>query len=47
MRFVPVKTADQQAVPMPYPTRNMLIRHSIMLANAMLAHLAEFGIIAP
>ncbi len=47
IRFVPVKTTDQQAVLMLHRTRNLLIRQRTMLVNAMRAHLAEFGIIAP
>jgi transposase len=47
MRFVPVKDMDQQAVLMLHRTRNLLIRQRTMLVNALRAHLAEFGIIAP
>ena len=42
MRFVPVKSADQQAVLMLHRTRALLIRQQTMLANAFRAHLAEF-----
>jgi transposase len=45
MRFVPVKSADQQAVLMLHRTRALLIRQQTMLANAFWAHLAEFGIV--
>jgi transposase len=45
MRFVPVKQADQQAVLMLHRTRALLVRQRTMLANALRAHLAEFGII--
>ena len=45
MRFVPVKSADQQAVLMLHRTRALLIRQQTMLANASRAHLAEFGIV--
>jgi transposase len=45
MRFVPVKSADQQAVLMLHRTRALLIRQQTMLANAFRAHLAEFGIV--
>ena len=41
MRFVPVKSADQQAVLMLHRTRALLIRQQTMLANAFRAHLAE------
>ena len=45
MRFVPVKSTDQQAVLMLHRTRALLVRQRTMLANALRAHLAEFGII--
>ena len=45
MRFVPVKSADQQAVLMLHRTRALLIRQQTMLANAFRAHLAELGIV--
>jgi transposase len=47
MRFVPVKDVDQQSVLMMHRARNLLIRQRTMLVNALRAHLAEFGIIAP
>jgi transposase len=47
MRFVPVKTADQQAVLMLHRARNLLVRQRTMLVNALRAHMAEFGLIAP
>src|SRR5450759_4741740 len=47
MRFVPVKSADQQAVLMLHRARALLIRQQTMLANAFRAHLAEFGIVVP
>ena len=47
MRFVPVKTIDQQAVLMLHRARNLLVRQRTMLVNALRAHMAEFGIIAP
>jgi transposase len=46
MRFVPVKTAEQQSILMLHRTRNLLVRQRTMLANAIRSHLAEFGIIA-
>jgi transposase len=46
MRFVSVKTADQQAVLMLHKTRELLVRQRTMLTNALRSHLAEFGIIA-
>jgi len=47
MRFVPVKSADQQAVLMLHRARALLIRQQTMLANAFRAHLAELGIVVP
>jgi transposase len=47
MRLVPVKEVDQQSVLMMHRARNLLVRQRTMLVNALRAHLAEFGIIAP
>lgn len=47
MRFVPIKTEEQQAVLVMHRTRALLVRQRTMLANAVRAHLAEFGVIAP
>jgi len=47
MRFVPVKSAENQAMLMLHRTRELLVRQRTMLANAVRAHLAEFGIVAP
>lgn len=46
MRFVPVKTPEQQAVLMLHRTRDLLVRQRTMLVNALRGHLAEFGIVA-
>src|SRR5262245_41655000 len=46
MRFVPVKTAEQQAVLMLHRTRDLLVRQRTQLVNAMRAHLAELGLVA-
>jgi len=46
MRFVSVKTADQQAVLTLHKTRELLVRQRTMLTNALRCHLAEYGIIA-
>jgi len=46
MRFVPVKTAEQQAVLMLHRTRDLLVRQRTMLVNALRGHMAELGIIA-
>ena len=45
MRFVPVKTADQQAVLMMHRARDLLVRQRTMLVNALRGHLAEFGVV--
>ena len=46
MRFVPIKTPDQQALLIVHRTRRMFVRQRTALINAMRAHLAEYGIIA-
>lgn len=46
MRFVPVKSAEQQSVVMLHRSRDLLIRQRTMLANALRGHLAELGIVA-
>ncbi len=46
MRFVPIKTPEQQAVLVEHRTRELLVRQRIMLVNALRARLAEFGIVA-
>jgi transposase len=45
MRFVPVKTAEQQATLMLHTTRELLIKQRTMSVNALRSHLAEFGLI--
>jgi transposase len=47
MRFVPVKEVDQQSAVMMHRARNLLVRQRTMLVNALRAHLAELGVIAP
>ncbi len=46
MRFVAVKSAEQQSVLMLHRTRELLVRQRTMLVNAIRAHMAEFGIVA-
>lgn len=46
MRFVAVKTTDQQSVLMLHKVRELLVRQRTMLINALRGHLAEFGIVA-
>lgn len=45
MRFVPIKSAAQQAVLMLHRTRDLLIRQRSSLISAIRAHFAEFGIV--
>jgi transposase len=45
MRFVPVKSAEQQGVLVLHRSRELLVRQRTMLINAIRAHCAEFGII--
>ena len=47
MRFVPVKTAGQQAALTMLGARDLLVKQRTMLINAMRGHAAEFGITAP
>lgn len=47
MRFVAVKTVDQQARAMLFRTRDMLVRQRTQLINALRGHLSEQGIVAP
>src|SRR5256885_6043537 len=46
MRFVPVKTTEQQATALLHRGREQLVRQRTMLVNALRAHLAEFGMVA-
>lgn len=45
MRFVPVKTVEQQASAMILKTRDLLVRQRSQTANAFRAHMSEPGII--
>src|ERR1700674_3378295 len=45
MRFVPVKTIDQQAALTLHRCRDLLIRQRTQLINALRAHLAELGMV--
>src|SRR3546814_19227947 len=45
MRFVPVKTVEQQAILMTQRARYLLVRQRTMLANALRAHIAELGFV--
>jgi transposase len=46
MRFVPVKTAEQQAALMMVGLRDRLIRNCTQLSNAIRGYAAEFGVTA-
>ena len=46
MRFVAVKSTEQQSVLMLHRTRELLVRQRTMLVNAIRAHMAEFGVVA-
>jgi transposase len=46
MRFVPVKSEEQQATLMLHKTRELLIKQRTMGVNSLRGHLSEFGIVA-
>lgn len=45
MRFVAVKSVEQQAVLMLHKSRDLMVRQRTMLINALRGHLAEYGIV--
>lgn len=45
MRFVAVKTVEQQAVLMLQKSRDLMVRQQTMLINALRGHLTEYGIV--
>jgi len=47
MRFVAVKSEEQQARSMIFRTRDLLVRQRTQLINALRGHLAEHGEVAP
>ena len=47
MRFVSVKSPEQQAVLALHRVRELLVRQRTMAANALRAAFAEFGVVAP
>ena len=47
MRFVETKTPEQQSCLMLHRTRQLFIRQQTSVINAIRAHLAEFGTVAP
>src|SRR5881227_1645322 len=46
MRFVRIKSTDQQCQLMQHRTRDLMMRQRTQLINALRAHLAELGIVA-
>ena len=46
MRFVPVKTEEQQGILVLHRSRDLLMRQRTMILNAIRAHFAEFGVVA-
>lgn len=47
MRFVAVKSEEQQAAGMVFRTRDLVVRQRTQLINALRGHLAEYGWVAP
>ena len=47
MRFVETKTPEQQSCLMLHRIRHLFIRQQTAVINAIRAHLAEFGVVAP
>jgi transposase len=47
MRFVPIKSPEQQSILVAHRTRSILTRQRTQLSNAIRGHMAEFGLVAP
>ena len=47
MRFVPVKSREQQASGVVFRARDLLVHQRTQLMNALRGHLAEYGYVAP
>ncbi len=45
MRFVPVKSAEQQVALLRHRTRDFLVRQLTQIGNSIRAHMAEFGLV--
>jgi transposase len=45
MRFMPVKSAEQQATLMLHTTQELLIKQRTMIVSALRSHLSEFSIV--
>lgn len=46
MRFVPIKSPEQQSIMVAHRTRSILTRQRTQLANALRGHMSEFGLVA-
>ena len=46
MRFVPIKSVEQQSALMLHRARQLLVRQRTMLSNAIRGHLSELGIVS-
>lgn len=46
MRFVPIKSVEQQAAALVLKTRGLLVRQQTQAINALRAHMSELGIVA-
>ena len=47
MRFVEIKTCEQQGTLVLHRVRRMLMRQRVQLSNAIRGHMAEYGLVAP
>jgi transposase len=47
MRFVPIKSPQQQSMMSVHRVRQTLMRQRVQLSNAIRGHLGEFGLVAP
>lgn len=47
MRFVAVKSEEQQAAGLVFRTRDLMVRQRTQMINAIRGHLAEYGWVAP
>ena len=47
MRFVPVKSQEQQANGVVFRARDLLVRQRTQIINGLRGHLAEYGCVAP
>lgn len=45
IRFVPIKSPEQQASAIVLRTRSLMVRQRVAAANALRSHLAEFGLV--